>query len=424
MDYSTSIWYVNMKFLVLDNGLYVCHAEGLSDGGKNEVLYFTPYAKPFPDITDKMKGSGYGNLKKELGFWNHVKDADGIFNFDITSNDTIEFLRELYPDKSIFGAGKGEKLEHDRVFLKKWLEHYKLPVGPYVVIKGVTKLINYLKNNPNKYVKNNIWREDSESLLIESYEKDGHLIDERAATLGIFKETELFIVEDPIKAACQSGVDMFFNDDHVPFSWGFEISKNLCVNKVIHDIDELPECLSNNIVPLGGLMKRMGYRGAYSTEDRIISKDEACLIDFTGRVPAPMGLMYPKLINNWSDLCYKIGRGESVEVECDHNYIGSFALSSEHALTHNVKLHIDKDHLGDVQPQMCGQDEEGLWAIKGNSVVCCLIAGGKSPDEVIDKLKKSSEYVNAFSLDKEPIDGIDKQFEKALGGLTSVGIKF
>lgn len=414
-----------MKILGIDNGLYVPQIEALNDGGKNEVIYYSPWGKPFPSIDDKMKGYGYGTLKKDLWFFNHVLAADLIVNFDVSNNDLISYLRHVHPDKSIFGAGRGEKLEHDRIFLKKWLEHYKLPVGPYKVITGITALSNYLKKNPGKYVKTNIFRDDTESFFFRSWEDDEDLLNERAITLGIFKETEIFVVEDPIEAACQSGVDMFFgNGKFVPFSWGFEISKNLCVNKVALDLDEYPDCLRNNFETLGPLMAKMDYRGAVSTEDRVVDKDTSYLIDFTARLPAPMGQMYPVFINNWAEVVYNIGKNKDVEVECDHEYIGSFALSSEHALSHNVKMKVDPKHLDDVRFQMVGQVDDKVYAIKGNSVVCCLVAGGKTPQEVLERLKKAAGYVDCYSLDKEPVEGITAQFEDALKGLKSVGIKF
>ena len=69
-------------------------------------------------------------------------------------------------------------------------------------------------------------------------------------------------------------------------------------------------------------------------------------------------------------------------------------------------------------------DIDKVYAIKGNSVVCCLVAGGKTPQEVLKKLKDASKCVDAFSLDKDPVEAIDQQFEDALGGLKKVGIKF
>ena len=412
------------KFLVIDNGLYCALAEALANDG-DDVYYFSPWARPFPEVHDWAKGHGFGKLKKALNFFDHVKTADGIFNFDVPSNDLIHFLRETYPEKCVFGSGRGEKLEHDRVFLKEWLKHAGLPVGPYKVIKGLTALGDYLKNNPHKYIKTNVFREDLESMFFGKWEDDKYLLDERAVTLGMLKEEYEFIVEDPIEAACQSGVDMFFsNGEYVPFSYGFEISKNLCVNKVIRDLDEVPECLLKNMEGLRPLMKRMDYRGPVSTEDRIVDKDTAYLIDFTARVPAPMGQMYPVMIKNWVDVCYGIGMNKPVDIECDHDYIGSFALSSEHAITNNVKIMIDKGHFDDVRLCMVAQNKDGYFAVKGNSVVCCLVAGGKSPKEVLEKIKKASEYVNAYSLDKDPVDGIEKEFEEALEGFESVGLKF
>ena len=52
------------------------------------------------------------------------------------------------------------------------------------------------------------------------------------------------------------------------------------------------------------------------------------------------------------------------------------------------------------------------------------MAGGKTPQEVLKKLKEASKLVDAFSLDKDPVEAIDKQFEDALEGLESVGLKF
>ena len=87
-------------------------------------------------------------------------------------------------------------------------------------------------------------------------------------------------------------------------------------------------------------------------------------------------------------------------------------------------MKIDPKDYDKVRFQMVGQDKDKVYAIKGNSVVCCLVAGGKTPQEVLQNLKDASKCVDAFSLDKDPVDGIDKQFQDALGGLKKVGIKF
>src|SRR5690348_637794 len=145
-----------MKITVLDNGLYCSQAEALSEGGKNTVVYCKPWARPFPTVDDYAVGHGYGHLQKEVYCFDHLLDSDLIVNFDVSQNDLIHFLRQVLPKKAIFGAGLGERLEHDRVLFKKWLVQLGLPVGPYKVIKGLEALREYLKKNPKKYIKTNI----------------------------------------------------------------------------------------------------------------------------------------------------------------------------------------------------------------------------------------------------------------------------
>lgn len=414
-----------MKILCIDNGLYTPQCDDLSDGGKNEVFYYTPWAQPFPSINDYQKGYGYGNLKKELWFFNRVLEADLIANFDVSNNDLIHYLKQVHPKKSVFGAGQGEKLEHDRVFLKEWLKAKGMPVGPYKVIKGFSDLLKYLKVNPDKYVKTNIFRGDMESFHFNSWEDEKYILDEMAVILGLLKDDYTFIVEDPIEAVVQSGSDNFFtNGEFVPFSWGFEIDKNLCVNKVINDIDDMPPELLGNIEALRPLMARMDYRGPVSTEERITNKNESFLIDFTARLPAPMGQMYPVFINNWTEVVYKIGKNQQVDIDCDYDYIGSYCLMCEHARNNNVKVKVDEKHLKDVRFQMVAKNKDGYFALKGNEGICVLVAGGKSPQEVLEKIKAAKKYVDAYNIDDTGLMAIDYHFEEALKGVQSIGIKF
>lgn len=414
-----------MKIVVIDNGLYCSQANALSDGGKNTVIYWTPWSKPFPTLDDFTKGHGYGDLKKEIWLFDHIKDADMIVNFDVAQNDLISFLKYIYPNKSIFGSGSGEKLEHDRILFKEWLENFDLPVGPYKIIKGLNNLRNYLHKNPNKFIKTNIFRNDMESFYFGKWDDDKYLLDEKSVILGSLIEDYVFIVEDPIECACEIGFDGFFsNGEYIPFSWGPEIAKNLYIGKVIKDIDDLPDCLLNTLETIQPLLERLDYRGAMSTEERVVTKDKSYFIDFCARIPAPLGQIYPMAIKNWADLVYKIGKNEHVEIDCEYDYVGAFALSSEHAADHNVKIMIDKDHFEDVRFQMVAQNKDGYFAVKGNTSVCVLVAGGKTPKEVIEKLKKAKDYVNAYGLEKDNVDGIEQEFEEALKGMKSIGIKF
>lgn len=414
-----------MKIVCIDNGLYCAPCEDLSDGGKNEVYYYTPWGRPFPSHEDYVKGYGYGNLKKELWPFYKIPDADMIVNFDVSNNDLIHYLKQHHPDKSIFGAGQGEKLEHDRVFLKEWLKAKGCAVGPYKVIKGFSELVKYLKTENNKWIKTNIFRGEMETIFFTKWSDYKYIIDEISVSLSLLKEDYVFIIEDPIEAVVQSGSDNFFtNGDFVPFSWGFEISKNLCVNKVINEMDEIPEELLINLEAMRPLMARMDYRGPVSTEERITDKKESFLIDFTARLPAPMGQMYPVFINNWTEVVYNIGKNKSVEIDCDYDYIGSYCLCSEHARNNNVKVRVDEKNLKDVRFQMVAQNNDGYFALKGNEGICVLVAGGKNPQEVLDKIKEARKHVDAHDINDTGLKEIDDDFQEAFDGIKSLGIKF
>lgn len=415
-----------MKIVCIDNGLYCAQCEDLSDGGKNEVFFYTPWGRPFPSIEDFHKGHGYGNLKKELWPFYRIPEADMVVNFDVSNNDLIHYLRQQHPDKSVFGAGRGEKLEHDREFLKEWLKTKGMPVGPYKVVKGFSQLVKHLKTTKDtKWIKTNIFRGDMETFRYNSWDDDKYYLDEVAVILGLLKENYTFIIEDDIEAVVQSGSDNFFTKGQlVPFSWGFEIDKNLCVNKVINDIEDMPEELLGNLEALRPLMERMDYRGPVSTEERITKDHDSYLMDFTARLPAPMGQMYPVFINNWTEVIYKIGKNEVPEIDCDHNYIGSYCLNSEHARNNNVKIMVDPKHLKDIRFQMVAQNSDGYFALKGNEGVCVLVSGGNTPQEVLDKLKDAKQYVDAMGLDDSGLQAINHQFEEALEGVESLGIKF
>jgi hypothetical protein len=413
-----------MKILVLDNGLYTCQAEALSAGG-NEVKFWTPWASPFPNYADYAKGKNFGKLQKEIYLFDHIQWADCIVNFDVSNNDLISYLRKMHPEKSIWGAGLGERLENDRVMFKKWLKAFGLPVGKYEVIVGLSALREYLKKNPHKYIKTNIFRNDMESFFFDTYEEDKYLLDEKALVLGMHQDEYTFVVEDPIKTDVEIGYDGFFtNGEYAPFSFGYEVDKNLYIGKVVSDVDELPFCVSESLEAFQPLLTKMDYRGALSSEERVVTQEEHYFIDFCARLPAPLSQIYPVAIKNWPDLVYKIGKKEYAEIECDYKYVGAYALSTEHAVDHYVKMKVKKGSEKDIRFQMVTENKDGVFAVKGNASVAVLTAGGDTWEEVIDKLKDLSENVDAYGLEKEGVIGIGEQAEKAIEAGKKVGIKF
>jgi len=412
-----------MNYLVYDFGLYVEQANALADGGKNKVRYFTQWLDKDPHYKDFAVGKNFEYLEKVLYFEDHIDWADCIVFFDVAGNAQCNYLRKTLPNKSIWGSGLGERLENDRVMLKKWCKQFGLPVNKYHVCKGVVELKKYLQEYPDKYIKINIFRGDMESFYAKDFESVEMVLDQIESAFGPHKEEYEFIVEDPIKTDVEVGFDGFFNGSEYikPYFVGYEYHKNLYV---AHVTDELPSPIEETLSAFQPLFQKMGYRGALSTEEKIVSEKEHYFLDACMRLPNPLSALYPAVISNWADAVYKIGKGEDVELDIKYKYVGAYGLISTNADKTYVKVNIDPKHRDSVRYQMvCSRKDGYNYSVPHWPIVAILTAGGDSVDEVLTKLKESVEFVDAHGIDKDGIESIDVIKDVIKNG-EKVGIPF
>lgn len=411
-----------MTFLVFDCGLYCNLASALSNNGNNRVLYYTPFGSRYPRYEEYAPGDNFELLEKAKYPFDYIDKADVIVNFDCSNQDLINDLRLKYPEKSIFGSGLGARLEDDRVEFKKWLKLLDLPIVPYKVVKGMTALRNYLKTHPKQMIKLNIFRGDFESLRADTFEAVEQILKDREPKLGMISESMEFVVEDIIESKAEIGFDGFFNGgEYLPFAFGYECAKNLYIGKVGEDV---PEPLMETLDAFQPLYTKMNYRGAISTEELIVSKDLHYFIDPCQRVALPLGVLYSRFITNWAEVVYEIGKGNMVDIKCDHKYVGAFALSTRNAKDYFARVDIKKGHQDEFRFMAACQDEnKNYYAVKGCEEVVVAVAGGETVDEVVDKLKASAGNVSAFGLETDEIKGIDDVKEKIAEG-KKVGIDF
>ena len=413
-----------MNYLVVCSGLYVELANALADGGKNKVWYYTNTGSAFPAYKEFAAGHKFEYLEKvnDLQFWDKVEKADCVLTFDVGCNGVIDYLRKKYPNKSVFGAGRGEQLENNRLGFKKTLEILDLPCIPYKVIKGMTSLREYLKASPKKVVKIDVWRGDFETLKCADYESVKQILNDRQPLLGIYSEEVQFIVEDMIDCKAESGFDGFFSGgEYTAFSHGYEVAKNGYIGRVGTDV---PDVLMETLDAFRPVLEKFGYRGAFSTEERIVSEKEHYFIDPCCRCPLPLGVLYSRFINNWPEVVYKVGRGEEFEIECDHKYVGAFALGSGNAKEFFTKVQIREGKRDDFRFLMATQDDKGaFYAVKGHESVVVVVAGGNTPKQVLEALKSNVENVEAFNLETDEIQGFDEVLEVIEEG-KKVGVEF
>jgi hypothetical protein len=410
-----------IKFAVYDTGLFVTQAEALSEGGKNEVRYVTNWGTRFPKYADHATGKYLGNIKKEYYFAKLVKDSDALVNFDVAGQDWIGFLRELYPNKSIFGSGYGCVLEDDRLFLKKVQKEAGLPVQEYDVVYGVKNLREYLQKHDEIYVKFNKFRYDMESFFAKSYDSVKLKIDKLALSLGPHADDDdpkngfLFICEKKIEGGkIESGFDGIFNGTEFvsPCFCGVESNKGPYFARVF-EYDELPDPIYETMEALTPILREFNYRGCVSTEEVIIDEELHYLLDFCGRSPSPLGVLYPKVIKNYAEAIFKVGKGEDVRLDIPYKYVAAFPFNDEDAREDFVRVNIEEGHEDGVSLLMgCGDKDGGHFAVKGLEEIGCAIGYGDTFDETFDMLKKNAEYIDSPQIEKGGIDHIDEKFKE------------
>ena len=418
-----------MKILIQDAGIFTDIAASLSDGGKNDVILCSPWQTVYPSWKDFSAGIGLNGVRKQdkhgnpLLFWEHVDWADCICNFDVGNNDQIGFLRKLYPNKSIWGSGRGERIENDRIFLKALIDALELDQVPHKVIKGITALKSYIKTNPDKYVKINVFRGDMESFHAVSEEDNRADFLKLELTLGPAAEDTLFIVEDMIDAPLELGYDGFFNGvDYADKCFcGVEYHRNLYLAKVM-DYDELPDPIHTTMEALAPVLEKVDYRGAISTEERIVSLKEHYLIDVCSRLPSPLSALYPEMIKNWPEFVYKTGLKQSCPLDIDAKYVGAFALNSMRGKDEYLPINVKESDRDKIKFQSAMMHDGKYHGVKGNEIIATIVAGGDTKEEVLEKLKEYASLVSAPGLDNDAIEGIDKILE-IFNDAEKIGIK-
>lgn len=411
-----------MNILAIDlQGIYVEQCASLSNGGKNTVRYYTSW-EASQKFEDYAPGMGFDGLEKVLFVAEHYEWADVIFAPDVTGQDTIAFLRKIYPNKSIWGCGMALKLEQDRWGLKKVLRDIDIKTSESEKIKGVTKLREHLKLNKDKFIKINVFRGSMESFYSKDYASVEMLLDELDAAFGPMKEKYEFIVESAVHTDVEIGADLIFtgSDYLKPYIYGYEVSKMMYFGRVT---EELPFVLKDGMDKLKPILKKLDYRACISTEIKCIDKKTSYFLDITCRLPNPLCAIYNQYIENWTDVVNAVGLKKDIRLKIKYKYFGSLPLNSYHNKDYWLKIDVDDKDRDHIKFYCISKNDGKYYSVRGTEKAAIIVYAGNTVDEVIEGLKKYSKKVNAFGLDTEGIDGIDRIKDIIKNG-KALGINF
>jgi hypothetical protein len=391
--------YSKKNVLCIDTGMGSAHAERISRDVAN-CWYYTPTTVGCPQFKDYVTGLGLGNVKKvtELEMWKCVDKADLIYFLDIGFGGMAQHLKA--EGHSVFGACDSEQLEFQRFKARKIQDTLGLPIPHTVQVKGIDNLRKHLKGEKDVYIKHDIYRGSRETIFakdLDSVELDLHKLE---SEFWPDRKNHLFMVEDKIEGGIvEVGFDLFHNGTSFvkPYLFGIEHHAPYLGRFV----DELPMPLKKSAAKLEAFLKKLNYRGAFSDEEIVVSEKKSVIIDWTCRYPFPLSTIFTEAIKNYTDVIFKVAAGEDVEIEPAGEYVGCLSLKSEDALNNWLELDYPENLSDHIKPVYGCKSDGKLYAVKGISLVICLISWGESLDDVVTQLKELMGEVNGYDIERE-----------------------
>jgi len=430
-----------LNFLIYDFGLSVEHAVRIAKDGNN-VKYFTPYIKAFPQFEDYAFGLGIEGIDKVKTFFDEVDTADILMFPDIGAGDLCDYFKKQ--GRIVYGAGKrGEDLENHRFETRKLQFKLGLPTQKTILVKGVEGIRNYflgnlqkedfeyiegqkgikefLQQKGNVFVKLDVFRGDVDSFYGKDYDSVELILDEIESSFGPFKNEYNFVIEEAIEGL-EPGLDLFFNGQEFlkPYILGYEHDKACYVGFVTN---ELPTSLQRVLEKLTPVLREMNYQGAISLEFKIPKTREPYLIDFCCRFPYPLSAVYTLAIKNYTEVITNIALGKLVNLDIQSKYIACLPLNSSKAEKRWVKLDFDEKLRDKIKIRMACKVSDNYYGVRGMETVFVLVTEGDDIDKIIKELSELSDKVNAPSLNKDVVGGLNFIKEDIKKGY-SLGINF
>jgi hypothetical protein len=388
----------NRTVLVYDYGVFVETALRLSrDFGK--VYYYNVWKESFPTSNKGMVGTGFKEINKVEEFWSVADEVDLFVFPDIYDSDLQKHLVKI--GKRVWGSKGADILEIDRFGMKKKLYDAKMPVNNTDSIKGLDKLVEFLKNKKNKFIKISKWRGDMESFHHLDYVSSKPFFDDLAARIGPKQSELVFLAEDPIDGI-ETGFDGYTVDGKMPnvAVWGFEIKDNGYLAK-FEKYESLPDCLKKTNEFLRKVFQENKSRTIFSTEVRVSKNKAAYLLDPCIRQGSPPSESFMEAVENFSQILWEGAGGNIIDPVYKYKYFTQINIESDWAKTHWIDVKIEDDARRWVKLRNCCKVKDALYVVPkdGDSILGTVIGLGNTIDEAFNMAKKNVEKVKAYELD-------------------------
>lgn len=388
--------------LVWDRGSFLPFAQALGGkGGFGQVLYFSEWRGFAPYSKDALIGRDMENVRRVDSFWDHLDDADVVVFPDVGDGDMQMYLRQI--GKSVWGTGRAEMLELDRVNFKRYMEEIGLPVIPWNHVVGMDALENYMRDpsNDDSYIKSSFFRGDLETFHHEEWDLSKPWFLDTQMRLGPHA-MELDTMTEKSVPAIEPGYDGYNVDGVFPQNaiWGWEKKDSLYVGKAGMAAD-MPLIIRQTNAAIGPALGKLGCRGNYHSEVRLADDGTVYLNDPCCRCGSPPHEIMSIQIANWAEIVWAGAHGEVVEPEFTSQYGAQILLRSEYADEHFVSINIPEDLMGRVRLRRPTKYEDGYWHVPGShlDLIGSALGLGDTPDAALKEAEEVAGELKAYQLD-------------------------
>jgi hypothetical protein len=412
---------------VIDKGGYLDFALELAKQVK-KVYYWTPcyISMDEPQWKDALTGCGFedeGLVRIKKLFTDY--DDTG---YKFSEVDLFMFLENYYADwhemlvkqgRHCWSGGYAENLELLREQSMGVLNDVGLAVTG-TKIKGLDTLESYLKDKKNMWIKTSMYRGLFETFRWDSYEESKSEIDDcsvnKSCGAGDWMQ---FVAQKELKTENEPGIDSYTVDGMFPdaITHGFE-RKNKSYVETYTLLSELDKANQICIKKLSPVLKKIGLRGFYADEKKVMDDKTVYLTDITApRLPSPPNQILSRLYTNFAEIAWFGSHGILKQPKFAGRYGMMIFCESDWNGKHEVMLNFDKSIRDNISIGNCYKKDGKIWAIptmhEGGGTPCTVVAIANTVDECGEILKKvdSKLKIHKGSIDLNEIEELKKLIE-------------
>lgn len=412
-----------LKILVIDTNLAIDHVIRFAEDG-HVVYYYLADMTAFPKLTDTCTGDGIEGLAKVDDFASVVDSVDLVYFTD----NCFPFLARSLRDKGKVVYGPTPELvkwENDRIYAYRRMKGLGIGVPDGEVVKGVRELVKWIGEREDGktrfWVKVNKVRGNVETFSVLSGKEAETMIAQ--ADFGPYMNELEFLVQKDCDGV-EIGVDAWVCRNGVlkPYSYTIEEKGrgNIAVWVEGNGFDQMFYRKVQGVVEEDDYRCNLSIEGFWDGVDLKV-------IDVTARNPYPVSALYPRFVENFTEVVWAVANNEAVDVKVDmgEKYMAEITVSTDVSDMWRV-INFGGEYrvkgVDGVGFRRVVRKDGQYWFVPGDGLVCSCNAKGKSPEEALDRAKKIAEGVSCMY---SQWDGsfIESVLEK-IGKLNEIGSMF